>query len=93
MKDPGKENQMIRETLELVSPGTLLYEGLENILRARTGALIIVGDSEEVMSTRQRRISHRHRRQSCGPLRAGQDGRSPDLEPGRPEASSTPMRI
>ena len=25
---------------------TVLYEGLENILRARTGALIVVGDSE-----------------------------------------------
>lgn len=50
MKDAGKENQLIRETLRLVSPGTMLYEGLENILRARTGALIIVGDSEEVMS-------------------------------------------
>ena len=31
------------------SPGTSLYEGLENILRARTGALIVVGDAEEVM--------------------------------------------
>lgn len=50
MKDPGKDSPMIRETLKLVSPGTMLYEGLENILRARTGALIIVGDSEEVMS-------------------------------------------
>lgn len=37
------------ETLRLVAPGTVLYEGLENILRARTGALILVGDSEEVM--------------------------------------------
>jgi len=36
-------------TLRLVAPGTSLYEGLENILRARTGALIIVGDSEQVM--------------------------------------------
>ncbi|NLM38770.1 MAG: DNA integrity scanning protein DisA [Firmicutes bacterium] len=34
--------------LSLVAPGTLLYEGLENILRARTGALIVVGDSPEV---------------------------------------------
>ena len=50
MKDGGRENQLIHETLRLVSPGTLLYEGLENILRARTGALIVIGDSEEVMS-------------------------------------------
>lgn len=50
MKDGNRENQLIRETLRLVSPGTTLYEGLENILRARTGALIIIGDSEEVFS-------------------------------------------
>src|SRR5690606_39760673 len=51
MKDGAKGNEeLIRETLRLVSPGTALYEGLENILRARTGALIVVGDSEEVLS-------------------------------------------
>ncbi|HHT49089.1 MAG TPA: DNA integrity scanning protein DisA [Firmicutes bacterium] len=33
----------------MVAPGTVLYEGLENILRARTGALIVIGDSEKVM--------------------------------------------
>ncbi|HEX2954640.1 MAG TPA: DNA integrity scanning diadenylate cyclase DisA [Bacillota bacterium] len=37
------------KTLRLVAPGTRLYEGLENILRARTGALILVGDSEAAM--------------------------------------------
>ena len=33
----------------MLAPGTMLYEGLENILRARTGALIVVGDSEQVL--------------------------------------------
>ena len=28
------------QELSLVAPGTLLYEGLENILRARTGGLM-----------------------------------------------------
>lgn len=37
------------KTLRMVAPGTVLYEGLENILRAKTGALIVIGDSEEVM--------------------------------------------
>ena len=36
--------------LRMVAPGTLLNEGLENILRARTGAIIVVGDSKEVLS-------------------------------------------
>jgi len=36
--------------LRAVAPGTPLREGLESILRARTGALIVLGDSAEVMS-------------------------------------------
>jgi diadenylate cyclase len=35
--------------LPIVAPGTVLYDGLENVLRARTGALIVIGDSEKVM--------------------------------------------
>ena len=31
-------------------PGTQLREGLENILRAKTGGLIVISDSEEVMN-------------------------------------------
>jgi diadenylate cyclase len=37
------------DTIKLVAPGTSLQEGLENILRAKTGALIVVGDSKEVL--------------------------------------------
>ena len=32
----------------MVAPGTALREGLENILRARTGALICIGEDEEL---------------------------------------------
>ena len=45
----GEGENSLLETLQIVAPGTILYEGLENILRARTGALIVVGDSEQVM--------------------------------------------
>ena len=44
-----KEDNEIKNILKLVSPGTSLREGLDNILRAKTGGLIIVGDSENVM--------------------------------------------
>ncbi len=37
------------EILKIISPGTVFREGLENILRANTGGLIIVGDSEDVL--------------------------------------------
>ena len=36
------------DVLRLMAPGTSLREGLENILKARTGALIVIGDSPEV---------------------------------------------
>ena len=35
--------------LQLVAPGTKFREGLDNVLRAKTGALIVVGYSPEVM--------------------------------------------
>lgn len=38
------------EILKLIAPGTEIREGLENILKAKTGALIVVGDSKEVLS-------------------------------------------
>lgn len=37
------------EFLKMVAPGTSFREGLENVLRAKTGALIVVGDSEKIM--------------------------------------------
>lgn len=44
-----KDDKEIKNILEIMSPGTELREGLENILRAKTGGLIVIGDGEEVM--------------------------------------------
>lgn len=44
-----KDDAKIKEILKIMSPGTELREGLENILRAKTGGLIVIGDTEEVM--------------------------------------------
>ena len=44
-----RENEMIYRDLALVAPGTQLYEGLESILKAKTGALIVIGDTPEVL--------------------------------------------
>jgi diadenylate cyclase len=38
---------MVR-ALEMVAPGTALREGLDNILHAQTGGLIVVGDAEDL---------------------------------------------
>ena len=42
-------NDKILEILKLVAPGTELREGLENVLKAKTGALIVVSDSEDIL--------------------------------------------
>ena len=43
-----KDNS-IADVLRLISPGTPIRNGLENILKAKTGALIVIGDSKEVL--------------------------------------------
>ena len=42
-------NDMIEDALKLIAPGTQIRNGLENILNAKTGALIAVADKPEVM--------------------------------------------
>lgn len=37
----------ILEVIGMVAPGSELHDGLENILRARTGALIVIADEEQ----------------------------------------------
>ncbi|MDO7908379.1 DNA integrity scanning diadenylate cyclase DisA [Paenibacillus sp. JX-17] len=48
MKETSQLDKM-NDLLRLVAPGTPFREGLENVLRAKTGALIVVGYSPEVM--------------------------------------------
>ena len=38
----------LRATLASVAPGTDLREGLERVLRGRTGALIVVGHDRQI---------------------------------------------
>lgn len=49
MEENQNNEDMLTEILKTIAPGTVLREGLENILKAKTGALIIVGDSKEIM--------------------------------------------
>lgn len=43
------KNDDIIEVLKSISPGTSIRAGLENILKAKTGGLIVIGDSKEVL--------------------------------------------
>ena len=45
-----REDELIYRDLEVLAPGTQLYEGLDSILKAKTGALIVIGDSPEVLT-------------------------------------------
>jgi diadenylate cyclase len=42
-QDPG-----LMKALEMIAPGTALREGIDSILHARTGGLIVIGDPEEL---------------------------------------------
>lgn len=44
----GKEDN-ITEILKLIAPGTSIRDGLENILRAKTGALLLITNNNEVL--------------------------------------------
>ena len=44
-----KKDLEIKQILKLLCPGTPLREGIENILRAKTGGLLVLGDDEETM--------------------------------------------
>ncbi len=46
--DSPDDATRLRATLASIAPGTSLRDGLERILRGRTGALIVVGDDEQV---------------------------------------------
>src|SRR5450631_3080023 len=42
-----QEPRLVR-ALEMVAPGTALREGIDNIVHARTGGLIVIGDADEL---------------------------------------------
>ncbi len=41
-------NDGVHQILRMVAPGTPLREGLENVLRAKTGALIVIGENPAI---------------------------------------------
>ena len=44
-----KKDNEISQILKLIAPGTPIRDGLENILRAKTGALLLITDNNEVL--------------------------------------------
>ncbi|MCP8971085.1 DNA integrity scanning diadenylate cyclase DisA [Ectobacillus ponti] len=48
MEDNKQRPKSIIQILQLVSPGTPLREGIDNVLRAQTGGLIVLGYNEQI---------------------------------------------
>ena len=44
-----EKDKELLNILKIMAPGTPLREGLENVLRAKTGGLIVLGDSDQVL--------------------------------------------
>src|SRR6201995_934349 len=44
----ARQEPRLVKALEVVAPGTALREGIDNILNARTGGLIVIGDPDEL---------------------------------------------
>jgi diadenylate cyclase len=44
----SRQEPRLVKSLEMVAPGTALREGIDNILHARTGGLIVIGDTDEL---------------------------------------------
>ena len=44
----SRQEPRLVKALEMVAPGTALREGIDNILHARTGGLIVIGDPDEL---------------------------------------------
>src|ERR671939_918261 len=44
----ARQEPRLVKALEMVAPGTTLREGIDNIVHARTGGLIIVGEVDEL---------------------------------------------
>jgi diadenylate cyclase len=44
----SRQEPRLVKALEMVAPGTVLREGIDNIVHARTGGLIVIGDPDEL---------------------------------------------
>lgn len=49
MREIWNRSTELLQILKMIAPGTELREGLDNVLKAKTGGLIVIGDSENVL--------------------------------------------
>src|SRR6185436_13710140 len=44
----ARQEPRLVKALEMVAPGTAVREGIDNIVHARTGGLVVIGDPDEL---------------------------------------------
>ena len=57
----ARQEPRLVKALEMVAPGTAVREGIDNIVHARTGGLIVIGDPDELAFLFSRRYPAGHR--------------------------------
>ncbi|WP_260838975.1 DNA integrity scanning diadenylate cyclase DisA [Heyndrickxia oleronia] len=50
MEDKSTQQKSMSEILQLIAPGTPIREGIDNVLRANTGGLIVLGFNDRIQS-------------------------------------------
>ena len=71
----GAANEQMRDALARVSPGTPLRDGIDRVVRAKAGALLVLSDGADVLSICSGGFLVDAPVQPATAVRAGEDGR------------------
>src|ERR671934_37992 len=58
----ARQEPRLVKALEMVAPGTAVREGIDNIVHARTGGLLVIGDPDDPLLGDRYAPSHRRAR-------------------------------
>ena len=87
-QDPRRDSELLA-AIARVAPGTELRQGIDDIIRADLGALIVIGDPNDAAVPVLGRHAARPAVHAAAPVRAGQDGRRDHPRHERRAASCT----
>ena len=89
----ARQEPRLVKALEMVAPGTAVREGIDNIVHARTGGLLVIGDPDELSFLFSGGIKLDIDYTPAAAVPAGEDGRRDRAEratrPGSPGATSS----
>ena len=86
----SRQDPRLLRALDMVAPGTPLREGIDNIIHARTGGLIVIGDAEDISFLFSGGIKLDVDYTPGAALPGGEDGRRDRPQPARRRRSAGP---